>query len=95
LKALEQEYTGKVKCVFIDPPYICRVLEICTTSGDLVLDSFAGSGTTGAVAHKMGRCRIITASRSKTCHKSRLNLDSCFSLTWREKDDGKENTGPT
>jgi adenine-specific DNA-methyltransferase len=21
LKALEQEYTGKVKCVFIDPPY--------------------------------------------------------------------------
>src|SRR5262245_16439212 len=21
LKALEQEYTGKVKCIFIDPPY--------------------------------------------------------------------------
>ena len=32
-----------------------RVLEIGTVQGDLVLDSFAGSGTTGAVAHKMGR----------------------------------------
>ncbi len=38
---------------------ICRVLEICTEQGDLVLDSFAGSGTTGAVAHKMGRRWIM------------------------------------
>ncbi|HEY9248225.1 MAG TPA: site-specific DNA-methyltransferase [Rariglobus sp.] len=38
---------------------IQRVLEIATTSGDLVLDSFAGSGTTGAVAHKMGRRWIM------------------------------------
>lgn len=32
-----------------------QILEIATDAGDLVLDSFAGSGTTGAVAHKMGR----------------------------------------
>ncbi len=32
-----------------------KILEVCTYPGDLVLDSFAGSGTTGAVAHKMGR----------------------------------------
>jgi adenine-specific DNA-methyltransferase len=32
-----------------------RVIEIATNPGDWVLDSFAGSGTTGAVAHKMGR----------------------------------------
>lgn len=32
-----------------------RVLEMCTTNGDLVLDFFSGSGTTAAVAHKMGR----------------------------------------
>lgn len=32
-----------------------RVLNICTNQGDLVLDSFLGSGTTAAVAHKMGR----------------------------------------
>lgn len=32
-----------------------RILQIATNSGDLVLDSFLGSGTTAAVAHKMGR----------------------------------------
>ena len=32
-----------------------RILQIATTPGDLVLDSFLGSGTTAAVAHKMGR----------------------------------------
>jgi adenine-specific DNA-methyltransferase len=36
-----------------------RVIELGTQPGDLVLDSFAGSGTTGAVAHKMGRRFII------------------------------------
>jgi adenine-specific DNA-methyltransferase len=36
-----------------------RVLELATAPGDLVLDSFAGSGTTGAVAHKMGRRWIM------------------------------------
>ena len=34
---------------------IKRVLEISTDEGDLVMDSFLGSGTTAAVAHKMGR----------------------------------------
>lgn len=34
---------------------IQRILELASEEGDLVLDSFAGSGTTGAVAHKMGR----------------------------------------
>ena len=31
------------------------ILEASTIKGDLVLDSFLGSGTTAAVAHKMGR----------------------------------------
>lgn len=34
---------------------IYRILQIATDPGDLVLDSFLGSGTTAAVAHKMGR----------------------------------------
>ena len=34
---------------------IKRIIEIATNPGDLVLDSFLGSGTTAAVAHKMGR----------------------------------------
>ena len=32
-----------------------RIMHIATHPGDLVLDSFLGSGTTAAVAHKMGR----------------------------------------
>lgn len=36
-----------------------RILHLATKRGDLVLDSFAGSGTTGAVAHKMGRRWIM------------------------------------
>lgn len=32
-----------------------RILHIATDAGDMVLDSFLGSGTTAAVAHKMGR----------------------------------------
>lgn len=32
-----------------------RVLHLASNEGDLVLDSFLGSGTTAAVAHKMGR----------------------------------------
>ena len=46
---------------------IQRVLEIATNPGDLVLDSFAGSGTTGAVAHKMGR-RWIMIELGEHCH---------------------------
>lgn len=34
---------------------IKRILDISTNKGDLVLDSFLGSGTTAAVAHKMNR----------------------------------------
>jgi len=35
-----------------------RIIQIATNSGDLVLDSFLGSGTTAAVAHKLGRSWI-------------------------------------
>jgi adenine-specific DNA-methyltransferase len=36
-----------------------RVIHIATNPGDVVLDSFAGSGTTGAVAQKRGRRWIM------------------------------------
>ena len=44
-----------------------RVLDTATNPGDLVLDSFAGSGTTGAVAQKMGR-RWIMVELGEHCH---------------------------
>ncbi len=34
---------------------IYRIFDMATNEGDLILDSFLGSGTTAAVAHKMGR----------------------------------------
>jgi adenine-specific DNA-methyltransferase len=46
---------------------LCRILTIASNPGDLVLDSFAGSGTTGAVAHKMGR-RWIMVELGEHCH---------------------------
>jgi adenine-specific DNA-methyltransferase len=46
---------------------IKRCIELSTEPGDWVLDSFAGSGTTGAVAHKMGR-RWIMVELEDTCN---------------------------
>ena len=46
---------------------IQKVLDLSTAVGDWVLDSFAGSGTTGAVAHKMGR-RWIMIELGEHCH---------------------------
>jgi len=43
-----------------------RIFEIATNSGDLVLDSFLGAGTTSAVAHKMGR-RYIGIEMGEHC----------------------------
>ena len=44
-----------------------RILELASDPTDIVLDSFAGSGTTGAVAHKMGR-RWIMVELGEHCH---------------------------
>jgi len=46
---------------------IKRILDMATNPNDIVLDSFAGSGTTGAVAHKMGR-RWIMVELGEHCH---------------------------
>jgi adenine-specific DNA-methyltransferase len=46
---------------------IKRIFELTTAPGDWVLDSFAGSGTTGAVAHKMAR-HWIMVELGEHCH---------------------------
>ena len=45
---------------------IKRILDISTQPGDLVMDTFLGSGTTAAVAHKMGR-RYIGVEMGEHC----------------------------
>lgn len=44
-----------------------KILDLASSPGDWVLDSFAGSGTTGAVAHKMDR-RWIMVELGEHCH---------------------------
>ena len=53
---------------------IKKILQISTKEGDLVLDSFLGSGTTAAVAHKMNRhwIGIEMGEHAKTCCAIRL-----------------------
>lgn len=46
---------------------IYRIIRMNTKPGDLVLDSFLGSGTTAAVAHKMGR-RWIGIELGEQCY---------------------------
>jgi adenine-specific DNA-methyltransferase len=62
-------YASAVEDVFTTPKperLVSRILQIASAPGDWVLDSFAGSGTTGAVAHKMGR-RWIMAELGEHC----------------------------
>jgi len=60
---------GKVEAFDTPKPerLLQRIIHIATNPGDLVLDSFAGSGTTGAVAHKMGR-KWIMVELGDHCH---------------------------
>lgn len=43
-----------------------RIIQIATDPGEIVLDCFAGSGTTAAVAHKMGRRWVTIEARRET-----------------------------
>lgn len=56
---------------------IHRIIDLCTSKNDLILDSFLGSGTTAAVAHKMSRryIGIEMGGHSKThCIPRLLNV---------------------
>ncbi len=66
----------EVKFSFPKPEGVIQmVLEAASNPGDLVLDSFLGSGTTAAVAHKMGRrwIGIEMGDHAETHCKPRLD----------------------
>jgi adenine-specific DNA-methyltransferase len=53
---ISELFNGKIEFDYPKPEnLISKILELTTAPGDLVLDSFLGSGTTAAVAHKMNR----------------------------------------
>ena len=66
---------------------IKRIITMCTKPGDIVLDSFLGSGTTCAVAHKLNRrwIGIELGDHAYTLCKKRLDLVI----------DGNDSTGVT
>jgi adenine-specific DNA-methyltransferase len=45
---------------------LARIIQIASIAGDIVLDPFVGSGTTAAVAHKMGRRWIAIEREAET-----------------------------
>ena len=58
---------------------IQRVLTLATNEGDLVLDSFLGSGTTAAVAQKMGRRWIGIEMGNHAYTHCKVRLDKVIS----------------
>lgn len=56
-----------------------RILTIATNEGDLVLDSFLGSGTTAAVAHKMNRRYIGVELGDHAYTHCKVRLDKVIS----------------
>lgn len=58
---------------------IQRIIHIATNPGDLVLDSFLGSGTTAAVAHKMNRRYIGIEMGDHAYTHCKLRLDKVIS----------------
>ena len=78
-----QEAKKEVKNLIPEDPFdtpkperlIQRVLTIATQEGDIVLDSFLGSGTTAAVSHKMGRRWIGIELGSHAYTHCKVRLD--------------------
>jgi site-specific DNA-methyltransferase (adenine-specific) len=62
------------------PPSLCyQPIKSCTKKGDLVLDCFSGSGTTGEVSLELGREYVGYEINSKFVQLSEMRLNKSFS----------------
>ena len=59
-----------------------RIVAASSNADDLVLDFFAGSGTTGAVAHEMGRRAILVDCNPEAIEVMRRRFESIDSVEW-------------
>ncbi len=88
-----QDAKKEVKAINPDDPFATpkperlleRIIEIATVPGDYVLDSFLGSGTTIAVAHKMDRRWIGIEIGEQAYNQCKLRMDKVI--------DGNDNVG--
>jgi adenine-specific DNA-methyltransferase len=69
-------------------PLLKRIVHIASDPGDLVADLFAGSGTTAAVAHKMGRRWLAVELSTRT-------IDEYFAPRLRAVVEGRDAGGIT
>ena len=84
-----QDAKKEVKALNPDDPFatpkpeklVERVLTLATKSGDLVLDSFLGSGTTAAVANKLGRHYVGIEMGDHAYTHCKVRLDKVISGT--------------
>lgn len=60
---------------------IARIIDMSSNPGDIVLDSFLGSGTTAAVAHKMGRRWIGIEMGNHAYSHCKVRLDKVIEGT--------------
>ena len=51
-----------------------RLIQSCTRAGDWVLDAYAGSGTTAAVARKLGRAALSIDESARALEVARHRL---------------------
>ncbi len=68
-------------------PLLARIIKASSNPGDLVADFFAGSGTTAAVAEKLGRKWIATDLGKFAIHTTRKRL---IGVQRKLKEDGKD-----
>jgi modification methylase len=78
----ERVKTGGVKAHPTQKPesLLYRVLLACTNPGDVVLDPFFGTGTTGAVARRLGREWIGIEREKRYVKVARARIDSTLPL---------------
>jgi len=78
----EREKTDGVKSHPTQKPeaLLYRVLLACTNPGDVVLDPFFGTGTTGAVARRLGRQWIGIERETRYVKVARERIDSTLAL---------------
>lgn len=81
IKGLDPKSSEKVGYPTQKPELLLeRVITSCSNEGDLVADFFGGSGTTAAVAEKLGRKWIISDIGRYAVHTTRkrmLEIDGC------------------
>ena len=59
-----------------------RIVAASSNAGDLVLDFFAGSGTTGAVAHELGRHSILVDCNPEAIEVMRSRFEHIENVKW-------------